>query len=61
MPDSSKHIDQQEELNKILADYDSTTRNLYNEILKLYSEQGLQMSKAAIITEIKDRVKEAAK
>lgn len=61
MADVTTQIDQQEELNKILSEYDTKTRDLYNDILKLYSEQGLQMSKAAMIGEIKDKVKEAAK
>jgi len=60
MLDVATQINQQEELNKLLAEYEPTIRDLYSDILNLYSEQGVQLSKAAMIGEIKDKVKEAA-
>jgi len=61
MPDANEHIDQQEELRRIMSEYDLTTRKLYQDVLDLYSEKGVQVSKAVILGEIKDKVKEAAK
>jgi len=57
MGDLSNKAEQEKVLNEIFSRYDESTKHLYLDILKFYSDKGANLSKSKVREEIMDKIR----